>query len=105
MILVKGNHNINKIFVALTFAHFICILININIKIDSKGSDPGSMETRAKKDGNHYILNGTKMWITNSPIADVFVVWARDENGDIRGFVLEKGMPGLSTPKIEVINC
>lgn len=65
------------------------------------GSDPGSMESRAKKDGDDYILNGTKTWITNSPIADVFVVWAKDEKGDIRGFVLEKGMKGLTAPKIE----
>lgn len=61
------------------------------------------METRAKKVGDNYILNGSKTWITNSPIADVFVVWAKDENNDIRGFVLEKGMKGLSAPKIEVI--
>jgi glutaryl-CoA dehydrogenase len=61
------------------------------------------METRAKLDGkDHYILNGTKTWITSSPIADVFVVWGKDDNGDIRGFVLEKGMKGLSAPKIEV---
>jgi len=59
------------------------------------------MATRAKKDGNYYILNGSKTWITNSPIADVFVVWAKDDNGDIRGFILEKGMEGLSAPKIE----
>ncbi|CAD8088826.1 unnamed protein product [Paramecium primaurelia] len=65
------------------------------------GSDPGSMKSHAKKKDNYYILNGTKSWITNSPIADVFVVWAKDEKGDIRGFVLEKGMKGLSTPKIE----
>ncbi|KAL4457062.1 hypothetical protein ABPG74_014700 [Tetrahymena malaccensis] len=65
------------------------------------GSDPGSMETRAKKDGDDYILNGSKTWITNSPIADIFVVWAKDEQGDIRGFVLEKGMKGLTAPKIE----
>jgi len=65
------------------------------------GSDPGSMETRAVKKGNEYVLNGTKTWITNAPIADVFVVWAKDEKGDIRGFVLEKGMQGLSAPKIE----
>lgn len=66
------------------------------------GSDPGSMETKARKtkDGN-YVLNGAKMWITNSPIADVFVVWAKTEDGVIRGFILEKGMPGLSAPKIE----
>lgn len=63
------------------------------------GSDPGSMETRAIRKGDHYILNGTKTWITNSPIADVFVVWAKVEN-EIRGFVLEKGMKGLSAPKI-----
>jgi len=67
------------------------------------GSDPAGMETRAKKVGNEYILNGSKTWITNSPIADVFVVWAKDESqgGKIRGFVLERGMKGLSTPKIE----
>lgn len=59
------------------------------------GSDPGSMKSRAKLDGNQYVLNGSKMWITHSPLADVFVVWAKDENGDIRGFVLEKGMKGL----------
>jgi glutaryl-CoA dehydrogenase len=66
------------------------------------GSDPGSMETRAKKqsDGS-YILNGSKNWITNSPIADVFVVWAKDDEGEIRGFILEKGMKGLTAPKIE----
>lgn len=65
------------------------------------GSDPGSMETRAKKDGDDYILNGSKTWITNSPIADVFVIWAKDQDGEIRGFVLEKGAKGLSAPKIE----
>jgi len=65
------------------------------------GSDPGSMETRAKKKGKSYILNGSKTWITNSPIADVFVVWAKDDTNTIRGFILEKGMKGLSAPKIE----
>jgi len=65
------------------------------------GSDPGSMETRAKKKGKSYILNGSKTWITNSPIADVFVVWAKDDTNAIRGFILEKGMKGLSAPKIE----
>ena len=67
------------------------------------GSDPGSMKTTAKKTGGGYRLNGAKMWITNSPIADVFVVWAKSEahGGKIRGFVLEKGMKGLSAPKIE----
>jgi len=65
------------------------------------GSDPGSMESRAVLKGDHYVLNGTKTWITNSPIADVFVIWAKDEKGDIRGFVLEKGMQGLSAPKLE----
>ncbi|CAE7901533.1 GCDH [Symbiodinium sp. KB8] len=68
------------------------------------GSDPSSMETRAKKSGDGYfILNGAKNWITNSPIADVMVVWAKDEQGDVRGFILERGMEGLSTPKIEGI--
>nr|HMS45920.1 acyl-CoA dehydrogenase [Alphaproteobacteria bacterium] len=65
------------------------------------GSDPGSMSTRAKKSGNGYTLNGSKTWITNSPIADIFIVWARDDQGIIRGFILEKGMKGLSAPKIE----
>ncbi len=75
------------------------------------GSDPGGMETRATKTADGWILHGNKMWITNSPIADVFVIWAKaygeGENdagakeGDIRGFILEKGMKGLSAPKIE----
>ncbi len=65
------------------------------------GSDPGAMKTRAVKTRDGYLLRGSKMWITNSPIADVFVVWAKDDAGDIRGFVLEKGMKGLSAPKIE----
>ncbi len=81
------------------------------------GSDPGSMETRAKKVDGGYIVHGNKMWITNSPIADVFVVWAktytaeggvpaaedggRSSEGEIRGFILDKGMKGLSAPKIE----
>ena len=64
------------------------------------GSDPGSMVTRARKVDGGHALTGTKTWITNSPIADVFVVWAKDDAGDIRGFVLEKGMKGLSTPPI-----
>jgi glutaryl-CoA dehydrogenase len=75
------------------------------------GSDPGSMETRATKTDGGWTLHGNKMWITNSPIADVFVVWAKAygegdndagaKDGDIRGFVLEKGMKGLSAPKTE----
>jgi len=65
------------------------------------GSDPSGMETRAVADGDDYIVNGAKMWITNSPIADLFMVWGKDEAGDIRGFLLERGMPGLTTPKIE----
>ncbi len=66
------------------------------------GSDPGSMRTRAEKVEGGYRLTGTKMWITNSPIADVFVVWAKSDahDGKIKGFILEKGMPGLSAPKI-----
>jgi glutaryl-CoA dehydrogenase len=64
------------------------------------GSDPASMETKAKKVDSGYIVHGNKMWITNSPIADVFVVWAKLD-GEIRGFILEKGMKGLSAPKIE----
>jgi glutaryl-CoA dehydrogenase len=65
------------------------------------GSDPAGMKTRAKSVDGGYVLNGAKMWITNSPAADVFVVWAKDDAGDIRGFILEKGMKGLSAPKIE----
>lgn len=65
------------------------------------GSDPSSMKSRAKKVDGGFILKGTKMWITNSPIADVFVVWAKDEKDEINGFILEKGMKGLSAPKIE----
>ena len=65
------------------------------------GSDPGSMRARAKAVDGGFVLNGSKTWITNSPIADVFVVWAKDDAGDIRGFTLEKGMKGLSAPKIE----
>jgi glutaryl-CoA dehydrogenase len=64
------------------------------------GSDPGSMQTRAKKVKGGYSLTGTKAWISNSPIADVFVVWAKDDAGDIRGFILEKSTSGLSAPKI-----
>ncbi|MDB0034788.1 acyl-CoA dehydrogenase [bacterium] len=64
------------------------------------GSDPGGMKTRAERIDGGYKLNGAKMWITNSPIADVFIVWAKFE-GKIRGFILEKGMTGLSAPKIE----
>ncbi len=67
------------------------------------GSDPAGMKTRAKKVEGGYVLSGSKMWITNSPVADVFVVWAKNEAEDnkICGFVLEKGMKGLSAPKIE----
>ncbi len=67
------------------------------------GSDPGGMRTVAKQDGDGYVLNGAKTWISNSPFADVFVVWAKSEahGGAIRGFVLDKGMAGLSAPKIE----
>lgn len=62
------------------------------------GSDPGSMQTQAKKTKGGYILKGTKMWITNAPIADVFIVWAKNDKNRIRGFILEKNMPGLSAP-------
>jgi len=65
------------------------------------GSDPSSMRTRAKKVDGGYLLSGSKTWITNSPIADVCVVWAKDDEGILRGFLLERGMKGLETPKIE----
>jgi glutaryl-CoA dehydrogenase len=65
------------------------------------GSDPASMRTRAKQVDGGFLLNGSKTWITNAPIADVLVVWAKDDAGDIRGYLLERGMPGLEQPKIE----
>ncbi len=67
------------------------------------GSDPAGMKTYAKKDGDGYVISGSKTWISNSPFADVFVVWAKSEEhgGGIRGFILEKGMEGLSAPKID----
>ena len=67
------------------------------------GSDPAGMKTTATKTEGGYVLNGAKMWISNSPIADVFIVWAKSEahGGKIKGFILEKGMPGLSAPKIK----
>lgn len=65
------------------------------------GSDPGSMTLRAKKVPGGYRLNGSKNWITNSPISDVFIVWAKDDTGEIRGFILDKSMKGLSAPKID----
>src|SRR5687767_10133723 len=64
------------------------------------GSDPGSMRTHARRDGADWILSGSKMWITNGSIADVAVVWARTEDGEIRGFLVEKGMRGFSAPDI-----
>jgi glutaryl-CoA dehydrogenase len=64
------------------------------------GSDPGSMQTRAKRVSGGYSLTGTKTWISNSPIAEVFVIWAKDDSGTIRGFILEKSMKGLSAPAI-----
>lgn len=63
------------------------------------GSDPGSMETKFTDEGDHFLLNGAKMWITNSPIADVAVVWAKDENGKVRGLLVEKGMEGFTAPE------
>ncbi len=65
------------------------------------GSDPGGMNTRARKVEGGYSLSGAKSWISNSPISDVFIVWAKDETGAIRGFILDRGMDGLSAPKIE----
>ena len=65
------------------------------------GSNPGGMTSRIVDKGDYYLLNGTKMWISNSPFADIAVVWAKDENDDIRGMIVERGMDGFSTPKIE----
>ena len=64
------------------------------------GSDPASMRTHARRDGSDWILNGAKMWITNGTIADIAIVWARTDEGAIRGFIVEKGMPGFSAPEI-----
>jgi glutaryl-CoA dehydrogenase len=64
------------------------------------GSDPGSMRTHARRDGSDWILNGTKMWITNGTIADIAIVWARTDDGAIRGFVVERGMEGFTAPEI-----
>ncbi len=65
------------------------------------GSDPSAMTTRARSRGERFVLTGTKTWITNAPIADLFVVWAWTDEGDVRGFLLERGMPGLTTPAID----
>ena len=65
------------------------------------GSDPGSMRTHARRDGSDWILNGTKMWITNGTVADVAVVWARTEEGAINGFLVERGMPGFEAPEMK----
>jgi len=65
------------------------------------GSDPGSMKTNAKEKNGGYVLNGSKNWITNSPIADVIIIWAKDEQGILRGFILDRELKGISTPKIE----
>ena len=65
------------------------------------GSDPGSMKTNAKKVDGGYVLNGSKTWITNSPIADVLIIWAKDEQGILRGFIVDRGVEGLNTPKLE----
>jgi glutaryl-CoA dehydrogenase len=64
------------------------------------GSDPGAMRSHARRDGSDWILNGAKMWITNGTIADIAIVWASTENGEIRGFIVEQGMPGFSAPEI-----
>ncbi len=65
------------------------------------GSDPGAMRTRARRDGGDYVLSGNKMWITNSPEADLAVVWAKDDEGTVRGFIVPRGTKGFSTPKIK----
>jgi len=65
------------------------------------GSDPAGMLTKVVDKGSHYEVSGSKTWITNSPHADVFIIWAKDEAGDIRGLVLERSMGGIETPKIE----
>ena len=64
------------------------------------GSDPGAMRTRARNDGDGWVLNGAKMWITNSPIADIAIVWAKDDEGVVRGFIVPTDTPGFSAPEI-----
>jgi glutaryl-CoA dehydrogenase len=83
--------------------NFLSIYSCFGLTEPNHGSDPSSMETRSRLDKgtNEIVLNGSKNWITNSPLADVFVVWARNEEGKIRGYVIEKGTPGLEAPKIE----
>ncbi len=65
------------------------------------GSDPGGMATRARRDGDGWVLDGVKSWISHAPVADVFVIWAREPAGDVHGFVVERGVPGLATPRID----
>ena len=65
------------------------------------GSNPGGMASRFEDKGDHYLLNGSKTWISNAPFADIAVVWAKNEDGRIQGLILERGMEGFSTPKIE----
>lgn len=64
------------------------------------GSDASTMKTRAIQDGDNYIINGNKTWISNSPIADVFIIWAKNEENNINGFILDRSMDGITTPKI-----
>ncbi|KAI8137902.1 glutaryl-CoA dehydrogenase [Fennellomyces sp. T-0311] len=77
-------------------------LCSFGLTEPNHGSDPASMETTARKEGDHYVLNGSKTWITMAPIADIILVWAKnlDEDGAVRGFIVEKGTPGLETPVI-----
>ena len=65
------------------------------------GSDPGSMKTNAKKVNDGFVLNGSKTWITNSPIADVLIIWAKDESNILRGFIVDRDCEGLTTPKLD----
>lgn len=90
------------LFIIISLSPYIIYLGCFGLTEPNHGSDPSSMETRARTqpDGS-LLISGSKNWITNSPIADVFVVWAKDDAGDIRGYILEKGMKGLTAPKIE----
>ena len=93
-----GNDNIkNKYLPKLSTGEYIGCF---GLTEPDHGSDPSNMQTNAILDGDNYILNGNKTWISNSPIADVFVVWAKHDN-NIKGFVLDRGMDGISTPKID----
>lgn len=100
---MTGNALLLVITYTHSFPYYIIVIVSLSFKEPNHGSDPSSMETRSKYDAgtNEFVLNGSKNWITNSPIADVFIIWAKNEDGKIKGYLVEKGTPGLEAPKIE----